>query len=385
MPPRLRRRPRVALIVETSMVAGRGMLRGIAQYVRERGPWSIVCEPRGLEQSPPVWLKRWRGDGIIARLATRRLTHAVLKTGVPAVDLLGMAPHPCIPLVHPDDAEIGRLAARHLLERGFRAFAYCGVRATWARQPCAGFEEVLAAAGRTCHRYLLPLSNRTRESVEADQRRLTHWIARLPKPVGIMACSDTRAQRVLDACHRAGAIVPDEVALIGVGNDDTICEFCDPPLSSVIAAYRQAGYEAARLLARMMRGGTVGVAPLSVKPLGVITRQSTDVIAVDDPDTMAAVRFIRAHACDGIQVGDVAEHCLLSRTELKRRFRRLLGRTVHDQILEERLKRAEQLLADTELPIAHIAKLAGFHRQEYLGVVFKARRGKTPGQYRRQL
>jgi len=367
------------------MVAGRGMLRGIAQYVRERGPWSIVCEPRGLEQSPPLWLKRWRGDGIIARLASRRLTNAVLKTGAPAVDLLGVAPHPRIPLVHPDDREIGRLAARHLLQRGFREFAYCGVRAIWSQQPCEGFQEVLATVGRTCQTYQLPLSNRTRESVEADQRRLARWIARLPKPVGIMACSDTRAQRVLDACHRAGAIVPDEVALIGVGNDDTICEFCDPPLSSVIAAYRQAGYEAARLLDRMMHGGAVGTAPLSVKPLGVITRRSTDVIAVDDPDTMAAVRFIREHACDGIQVGDVVEHCLISRTELKRRFRRLLGRSVHDQIIGERLKHAEQLLADTELPIAQIAKLAGFGRQEYLGVVFKARLGKTPGQYRREL
>jgi len=382
---RLRQPPRVALIIETSMVAGRGMLRGIAQYVRERGPWSIYCEPHGLEPSPPPWLKRWRGDGIIARLSNRRLTVAVVKTGVPAVDTLGVAPHPGIPIVHPDDWAIGRMAAGHLLDRGFRYFGYCGVRAIWSHRPCEGFREALAAAGRDCRVYELPLRHRSRESLEADQRRLARWIEQLPKPAGIMACSDARAQRVLEACHRAAARVPDEVAVIGVGNDETICEFCDPPLSSVIPGHRQVGYEAARLLDHLMRGGRVPQEPLYLEPLGVVTRQSTDAIAVDDPDTIAAVRFIREHACDGIRVGDVAEHSLLSRTELKRRFRRLLGRSVHDQIIGERLKRAEQLLADTELPIARIAKLAGFGGQQYLGVVFKARLGKTPGRYRRQL
>jgi LacI family transcriptional regulator len=199
-----------------------------------------------------------------------------------------------------------------------------------------------------------------------------------------MACSDSRAQRVLEACGRAGVMIPDQVAVIGSGNDETICEFCDPPLSSVVPGYRQVGYEAARMLDRLMRGAVAPSAPLYLKPLGVVTRQSTDVIAVEDPDTAAAVRFIREHACDGVRVQDVAEHCLLSRTELKRRFRRFLGRSVLDQIVRDRLNRAAQLLADTELPIAQIARLSGFSNQQRMGVVFRAKLGITPAQYRKQ-
>lgn len=379
------RRPRVALVVETSMVPGRGMLRGIAEYAREHGPWSIYCEPRGLDHTPPAWLRRWRGDGIIARLSSRQLTAAVAKTGVPVVDTLGVAPDPNFPIVHPDDWAIGRMAAAHLLERGFRHFAFCGVRAIWSQRPCEAFCATIRAAGSDCQLYELPLDHRARQSLDADQRRLARWIQRLPKPAGIMACSDPRAQILLEACRQAGVVVPDDVAVIGVGNDDTICEFCDVPLSSVVPGHRQVGYEAARLLDRLMRGLPAPREPLYLAPLGVVTRQSTDVIAVDDGETKAAVQFIREHACQPIRVQDVADHCLLSRTEIKRRFRRLLGRSIHDQIVGERLKRAQQLLADTELPIAQVARAAGFGRQEYMGVVFKARMGQTPGQFRRQM
>jgi LacI family transcriptional regulator len=375
----------VALIIETSMVPGRGMLRGIAQYVREHGPWSMYSEPRGLDRAPPAWLRRWRGDGIIARLSSRQLTAAVVNAGVPAIDLLGVAPAPSIPIVHSDDWAIGRLAAAHLLERGFRHFAFCGVRAIWSERPCEAFCEAVRAAGHDCQLYELPFHHRTHRSLDTDQRRLARWIRSLPKPVGLMACSDPRAQHVLEACRQAEVVVPDDVSVIGVGNDETICEFCDVPLSTVAPNHRLAGYEAARLLDRLMRGEPPPREPLYLPPLGVVTRQSTDVVAVDDPETKAAVRFIREHASQGIGVQDVADHCLLSRTELKRRFRRFLSRSIHDQIIGERIKRAQQLLADTDLPIAQVARAAGFRRQEYLGVVFKSRLGKTPGEFRRQI
>jgi LacI family transcriptional regulator len=371
------------LIIETSLAAGRGMLRGIAQYVREHGPWSIYYEPRGLEETVPVWLNRWQGDGIIARLSNRRIAAAVLKTGLPVVDTLGVVAYPNVPVVHPDDWAAGRLAADHLLERGFRHFGYCGVRANWSHRPGEAFQHAIASAGCVCPVYELPLHSRSRQSWEMDQERLARWIQRLPKPAAIMACSDPRAQRVLEACRRAALVVPDEVAVIGMGNDEPMCELCDPPLSSVVAGHRQVGYEAARMLDRLMQGGTTPREPRYLEPLGVVTRQSTDIIAVDDADTIAAVRFIREHAAEGIGVDDVASHCLLSRTELKRRFRRHLQRSVHDQIVRERLKRAEQLLATSDMPLAQIARRAGFGCQTRMGVVFKSRLGKTPSQYRR--
>lgn len=388
MPPKKRLRSgrelHVALIIESSLAAGRGMLRGIGQYVREHEPWSIYYEPRALEEPPPVWLERWRGDGIIARLSNRRIAAAVAKTGLPAVDLLGVVPQRGIPVVHPDDWAIGRLAAAHLLERGFRHFGYCGVRTDWSRRPCEAFVEAVSEAGCDYRVYELPLHNRSRRSWELDQERLAAWLRRLPKPSAIMACSDPRAQRVLEACRRAGVIVPDEVAVIGAGNDEIMCDLCTPPLSSVVVGYPQIGYEAARILDRLMRGAAPPEEPQYMEPLGVVARQSTDALAIDDPETTAAVRFIREHACDGIGVDDVVGHCLVSRTELKRRFRRFLGRSIHDQIVGERIKQAEQLLASTEMPISQIARKAGFGAQAHMGAVFKAKLGKTPGQYRKR-
>jgi LacI family transcriptional regulator len=383
--PSLRRIPHVALIVETSLQPGRGILHGIARYVREHGPWSIYYEPRGLDAPPPAWLKTWRGDGIIARLSSRRIIAAVHKTGLPVVDTLGPALDPRIPLVDSDNRAVGRLGAQHLLERGFRSFGYCGVRgAIWSRETCDAFTAAITAAGGVCRVFELPVSRCAQPSWEMDQDRLAHWIQRLPKPAGVMACSDPRAQRVLEACRRIGVTVPDDVAVVGTGNDETTCELCDPPLSSIVARHSQIGYEAAAILEHLMRGGNRPQRHLRLEPLGVATRRSTDVVAVDDAETAAALRFIRERACEGIGVRDVIEHCLLSRTELNRRFRRFLDRTVHDQILRERVARAQLLLATTSLSIARIATQAGFTGQEYLGVIFRTKLGITPGEYRRR-
>lgn len=381
----LGRPPHVALIVETSLGAGREILRGIAQYVREHGPWSIYHEPRNLEDSVPAWLRRWRGEGIIARLQNERITRAVAQTGLPAVDVLGVAPHPKVPLVHVDDAGLARLAAEHLLERGFRNFAYCGIEdVNWSHEREKAFVALTAQAGCSCHVYHLPSLDRTDQSWEVEQERLARWVARLPKPSGVMVCHDPRGQRVLEACRRAGVAVPEEVAVIGVDNDEPVCEVSDPPLSSVVPDFHRIGYEAAGLLDRLMRGEPPPAAPCFLAPQGVAARQSTDVLAIDDRDVAEAVRFIRQHACEPLGVDDVAEHVSLSRSVLKRRFRKFLGRSVHDEIVRIRIKRAEELLAQTDMPISLIAEKTGFHHQEYLGVVFKARKGKTPARFRRQ-
>lgn len=379
------RRPRVALIVETSLVSGREILRGIAGYVREHGPWSIYHQPRSLEASVPVWLKTWRGDGIIARLQNEKIAAAVAGTALPAVDVLGVMPGLATPLVHVNNDTIGRLAASHLLDRGFRHFAYCGLRGVnWSEERREAFQRTAAAAGFQVDVEYLAESGRHEPSWESQQVRLARWVRELPKPVGVMACYDPVGQQVLEACRRSGVLVPDVVAVIGVDNDSTVCEICDPPLSSVMADHVAVGYQAAGLLDRLMRGETVPDVPIYVAPLGVAARQSTDVLAIDDADVVAAVRFIREHACNGIDVSDVVQHVAVSHSTLKRRFRHLLGRSLHDEIVGVRIKRAQELLAQTDMPIRLVAQRAGFGHQEYLGAVFKATFGRTPCQYRRE-
>jgi len=378
-------RPHVALLVETSLISGREILRGISQYAREHGPWIIYHEPRSLEAAAPAWLKTWRGEGLVVRLDNQLLAKTVRHTGLPAVDVLGVAADARIPLVHVDNRLIGITAAKHFLDRGLRQFGYCGLAdLNWAQQRRQAFVETLAAAGCECKAYRLPQRTRSDSSWEAQQERLAAWIHRLPKPVGIMACYDPVGQRVLDACQRAGATVPELVAVIGVDNDETVCEVCNPPLSSVIANHARVGYEAAALLDRLMLGKRAPARPVFIEPLGVATRLSTDVLAVGDRDVAAALAIIHERACDGLSVRDVVEHVSISYSAMKDRFRRVMGRSIHDEIVHTQLKRSQELLAGSDLPLRQIAQMAGFRHQEYMGAVFREKLGKTPGQHRRE-
>lgn len=370
----------VALVVETSLASGRDILRGIARYAREHGPWSLYHEPRSLEESVPGWLRDWDGDGIIARIQNARIAEAVLAAGVPVVDVLGVYRRPELPLAHVDNAAIARLAAQHFLERGFRHFGYCGVEGVnWSEQRRDAFVQAVGEVGETCPVF----SFRGRVAWDDEQDRLAAWVRALPRPCAVMACNDPRGQKILEACRRVGTRVPDELAVIGVDNDEPICAIAHPPLSSVVPDHERVGYEAAALLDRV-RAGTAGPGEaVFVPPLGIVARPSSDALALDDREVAQAISFIREHACHGLGVDEVCRELALSRSTLQRRFRAALGRTVHDEIVRVRLNRARELLAETDMSIATIAERCGFVHQEYLGAVFRARLGQSPGSYRR--
>jgi LacI family transcriptional regulator len=377
--------PHVALLVETSLASGRDILRGIGRYVREHRPWALFHEPRSLEESGPRWLKNWKGDGIIARVQNRQIADLVRQTRLPVVDVLGLVPEAGIPLVHVDDREIARLAAEHLRERGFRHFGYYGLAdENWSVRRRDYFRNWLGSAGRQLAVCEQPRHDRSQASWENRENELARWICSLPKPVGVMVCSDQRGLDFLEACRRARVTVPDAVAVVGVDNDEALCEIAHPPLSSVWPAHNQVGYEAAALLDRLMQGGRPPTAPILIAPSGVKTRQSTDVLAIADPNISQALRVIREQGCLGIGVDDVSAAAGLSRSVLQRRFRKILGKTVHQEILNIRLQRACTLLTETALPLIEVAEQAGFTHQEYLGVVFRTRFGKTPAQFRRE-
>jgi LacI family transcriptional regulator len=381
-----RARPKVALIVETSLASGRDILRGIAQYIREHGPWSVYHEPRGLEEDVPRWLARWRGDGIIARVQTRQIAEAVLATGLPVVDVLGLVPEAGLPLVHVDDRAIAELAAEHLLERGFQEFGFVGITgAPWAEGRRQAFEAAVQRAGFRCHSCILPPDARRYESWEKQIERLIQWLQELPRPIGIMVCNDPRGELVMEACRRVDVAVPEQAAIIGVDNDEPLCEVCNPPLSSVMPDHRRVGYEGAALLDRLMAGQPPPKEPIYIPPVGIVARQSTDVLAVADSVVAQALHFIREYACDGINTEDILQHVPVSRSTLQRRFRAILGRTVHDEILRIRLRRVCELLARSDLPIDVVSDKAGFTHRQYLGAVFKQKMGMTLAEYRRQM
>jgi LacI family transcriptional regulator len=303
--------------------------------------------------------------------------------GVPVVDVSNGLEQPVFPRVITDSRAATRLAAQHLLERGLVHFGYCGdPRFHWSNLRSRFFSEHLRAAGRECRVYAPPSAARAAAAAEAEFGWIGRWIQGLPKPVGIMACYDMRGRQVLEVCRRLGLAVPDDVAVIGVHNDELLCDLCDPPLTSVIPNARRAGYEAAALLDRMMHGESVSPLQILVEPIGVAVRQSTDVVAVPDPKMAAAIRFMRDHACEGIGVGDVLEAIPMARSLFERGLKRLLGCTPHEHLVRVRLERVKSLLATTDLTLAHIAERAGFKHVEYLSVAFKRLTGLTPSRWR---
>lgn len=380
----MRKTPHVALLIETSRAYGRGLLQGVTRYLREQDSWSVYIRPHDLGAPAPSWLENWNGDGILARIENCRQAELIRRTGVPAVDLRFSVRDSGLPGVGIDNRAVVRLAFEHLRGGGLKHFAFCSVprgRNTWLDLRCDLFQELVRAAGRSCDLHL-GLARESPAAWEEEQEDIAAWVSGLPKPIGVMACNDDRGLQVIDACRRAKVLVPEEVAVIGVDNDEVLCNLSNPPLSSIDINTTQVGYEAAALLSRMMAGEPAPAQVVLLAPRGVIARASTDVLATDDHELAVAVHFLRDHACEGLSVKELPARTPLPRRTLERRVYRLLGRSPKDEIMRIRLERAKQLLAETTLPVGVIADKCGFSQAKYFSQVFHAKLGLTPGRYR---
>jgi LacI family transcriptional regulator len=374
----------VALLIEATNAYARGLLHGVAQYTHERGNWTVYFELHSLEAPPPKWLKTWKGDGILARVGDRRMARAVVEVGVPVVELRRRLTIPGVPVIGPDHQAVARLAGEHLRERGFRQFGVCG----FPRRMDPPLDHRVDAFVQYLKQASLPCSVFGAEhglSLEQEQSRIARWIRSLPKPAAIMTCNDTRGLQVLRACASIGVAVPDQVAVIGAGNDDCVCSLCHPPLSSVDLAAETIGYEAAAQLDRMMTKRQSPAQEIYVPPRGIVTRLSTDVLATPDQAVSKAVGFIRARACDDILVSDVLDHVKLSRSALEPKLKQVIGRTIHQEIRRVQIERAKSLLSTTDLPTKQIAAQTGFHYVQYLTRVFRKVTGLTPANYRKRM
>ncbi len=384
--------PQVALLLETSTEYGRGLLRGIVRYSRLQGPWSLYVAPGHLEQALPK-ARSWSGTGIIARIRSPEMAKLIRATGLPFVaSSLDESRSPGrgdkFGEVRTNSAAIAQMAAVHLLERNLRHFAYCGfVGCAWSVHREEAFSQHLRDRGFNCHTHQIELANWMQrpnwiENWEDEQPILVEWLKSLPMPVGLMACNDICGREVLQACAAAGLRVPDDVAVVGVDNDQMMCELSNPPLSSVALDLEKAGYEAAGLLDSLMSGRLTGEHLIRVEPVYVVTRQSSDVIVQDDPLVASAMRFIKNHAGQAIGVPDVVEQVGLSRRTLERRFFRVLRRSVASEITQCRLERAKRLLLETDLPSNRVAEGAGFGSLKTFNRVFRRAAGVPPKSFR---
>jgi LacI family transcriptional regulator len=383
--------PKVALLVETARGFGRDLLRGIARYARLHGPWSFHITPGDYTHEVPK-MKQWGGTGIIARIPNDRIAQAVIQADLPTI-ALGLndeqmeegSPLANFSELSSDPQQVASLAANHLLERQFSQFAYVGlVDRAWSTRREHAFRERLSEAGFEPHVYVQP--NRPRDRVwEREQLYLADWIRSLPTPVGLFACNDDRGRQVLEACRLASLNVPEDVAVLGVDNDEVFCDLSDPPLSSVALNAETAGYRAAELLDGMMSGRVRKRERILVEAIGVVTRRSTEVVAVNDPDVVSALQYIRREQGRGISVLSVANEVAVSRRSLEKRFRDAIGRTILEEIQLVRLERAKRLLLETTYPISRVAEMSGFGSTGYFIQFFQSRVGETPRKFRIKL
>jgi LacI family transcriptional regulator len=378
-------RKQVALLIETSNEYARGLLSGINAYLREHSSWSVYLSEYSRNNTDLTWLSHWHGDGIIARIENEQTARYILASGLPAIDLSASRIIPALPCIETNDEAIAIMAAEHFLERGFKKFGFYGdLRFKWSSLRGTYYEEYLLSKGYLCHNFEIHEDSLHEQSWHLSREKLIHWLKELPKPIGIVACYDIRGQQLLEACRLAGLAVPDEVAVLGVDNDALLCELSDPPLSSIRTNPLKTGYYAAELLDRIMSGEQIEAHIQLIDPLNIQVRLSSDVLAVEDKIVSDAVRFIRNHAFEDIQVQDILDRLSISRRVLESRFQKALGRTPHDEILAVKLKLVKRLLVETKLNLTAIAERAGFKHTEYMSVAFKRMTGIRPGQYRKQ-
>lgn len=379
---------KVALLIETSREYGRGVLRGVVRYARLHGPWAFYITPGDFEQALPE-MKHWGGTGIIARIETQKVADAILATGLPviALDLSEKQLAPDNPLskiceLATDSYHSAQLAAIHLLERGFRHYAFVGISdRIWSKRRRDSFVKHIKQMGFKTHVYEPPKNKQDREWGR-EQKFMAEWLKSLPKPIGLMACNDDRGRDVLEACRAANIGVPEEVAVVGVDNDSLLCELANPPLSSVVLNAEHGGFEAAALLDRLMSGRVTSPERIIVEPLQVVTRSSTDVVALEDLEVAHAVRYIHENAGRPIKVKDIVNALGISRRTLEIRFRRSIGKSMNEKIQQAHLDRAKRLLLETDLPLPKVAEAAGYNSTSYLAVVFHEAFGMTPAKFR---
>ena len=376
----------VAVIVETSNSYARDILRGIHDYARTRR-WTLYLTEHGRHEIDESFAGDWKFDGIIARIETDRMARIITAMDVPTVDVSAARLVQGLPWVETDDEAITRLALEHLRDCGLQNFAFFGDPFyNWSIWRQHAFERILGHSSNAGSAiFNLPAREEPRVRWWTQREAIRAWLDGLPKPVGIFACYDGCGQQLLEICRYYEIAVPNDVAIVGVDNDELLCEITTPSMSSVVPNAFRTGVHAAEILDRMLQGEKLPARKHSIEPLGVRKRVSTDVLAVEDRHVAEAVAFIRRNAHNNIGVEDVLGAIPLSRRVLEARFRKALNRTPHQEILRVRTNAVRELLLETDMSLSEISAAIGIEHPEYLSVFFKKETGLTPREYRDQV
>lgn len=380
--------PKILLLVNFSEEYGRGLLNGIARYSRLFGPLNFCRIPliNGSKKELKhtiAWAKSWGVDGIIAQIENERTFEKLLQLEIPLIAQDTNERFLGIPNITGLYKETGQMAADYFIEKGFKNFAFYGFdNMVWSRERCEGYCERVNEFGFNVHVYQHQ-KEETPPLWSYKESSLSDWLKALPKPIAIMTCDDNQGQHVTEACKAVGINVPEQVSVLGVDNDLSICNLSDPPLSSISLNTEKAGFETAQLLSKMIANKDFKFTDIYVEPLQIITRRSTDFLAVDDKEVSKALHFIYYNFKEQISVDDVVNATALSRRVLEKRFQSVLKRSILDEINTLRIKQVKQLLIETDLSVTEISDFCGYTDIKNLSRYFRRHEGVSPLEYRK--
>ncbi|QDU64280.1 Xylose operon regulatory protein [Planctomycetes bacterium Pan216] len=377
----------ILLLIETSSGFTRRLIRGVSEFCNRQSRWNLQLDEGGPEMLGENWNRRkssWRQesrpDGIIAHVESPAIWSELCETGLPLINVSGIDWGESVPWVDVNNRTVCRMVVDDFVGRGFKELAYCGVESIpWSQRRHRFFEHECGKRKVNCRARQLP----GLALDLAEMRRLAEWLSSLPKPFAVMGCNDACARWVATACLHANLRVPDEAAIIGVDNDELVCELSEPTLSSVIPNTEKIGHAAAVVLDEILTHGRP-VHPIpNIDPIGIESRHSTDAAAIGQDLIRLAMRFVHGHAHEGINVDDVLRSVPISRTALENGFRQMLGRTPLAELTRLRMLKARQLLTSTSLSLTEIASRVGYDRVDYFSTVFKREHGVSPSSFRK--
>lgn len=371
-----------------------GLMAGISQYIRDRGNRQLIIWP-DCSQKSLMFLKERGCKGAFVSIQTTIKAEELLRIGIPVIGVATIQNLLTVPFVSANSKEVAQMACEYLLKKKFGNLAFFGLtQARWSAERMEHFSQYLAKRGYNVHVFkekqvllrndLTPFTRLwINTALNAGQQKLIEWLKQLPKPVAILASCDIFACYLLNVAKEAGFGIPDEIAILGVNNDNAICNICDPPLSSIAFNFKKAGYDAAKLLDKMISGHeTMQGQCIEIQPTHVETRGSTDIYAIDDPAIVQAMKYIRENGNTPLQVDAIANHVCMSKRLLQLRFHDLIGKSVHDEIVQAHFEIAKTMLIETNLPIDEIAAHSGFHYTSNMRRAFIKITGMLPQKYR---
>jgi LacI family transcriptional regulator len=361
-------------------------IEGILQYAKTHEcNWSYIIAPEWNAVSI-LHLAGWPGDGVIAALNTAKEAKCAATFHLPMVNISGVLVESPVPRSQVDNRAIGVLAAEHLLERGFRLFAYYGMKdVEYSNRRIQGFQQKLAESGYNCDALIVPSTFGMQGNFWLRQQRdLTEWIAKLALPCGLFAASDARARQAINACEELGIRVPEQIAVLGVDDQQIICEHCHPTISSVARNNIREGYQAAMLLDQLMRQKKISHTNEYIAPLGIVSRESTATLAVSDDRLRTAIEYFQENIEEPVSVAEMCTHAGVSRRWLEYAFRSMLGETPFNYMRKQRLEHARRLLAEEpSTKINRIARRSGYTSANQLAKAFRREFGESPRDFRK--